>query len=133
MTSGKMSTSAILTVGFLCWRQEHGGWYSTSDINTDFFSQELRLLSPDHEKYEYLVGLYYADAETKQDFFRNATVASRIFKHQVETESFSVFWPVSSGASARATSANFGLRWLNEQISAGSINYPDTVPEKQSG
>ncbi|MCB1697698.1 MAG: TonB-dependent receptor [Halioglobus sp.] len=124
--------SDLDVLGFFTGGQEHGGWYSTSDINTDFFSQELRLLSPDHEKYEYLVGLYYADAETKQDFFRNATVALSDFYTRSETESFSVFgqftWRFSE-----ATSANFGLRWLNEQISADSINYLDTVPEKQSG
>ncbi len=123
--------SDLDVLGYFTNGAEHGGWYSTSDINTNFYSQELRLLSPSYDKYEYLIGLYYADAETRQDFFRNLSIALSDFHTRAETESFSLFgqftWRFSE-----VTSANAGLRWLNEQISADSINYLHPVPEKQS-
>ena len=124
--------SDLDVLGYFTGGQEHGGWYSTSDINTNFFSQELRLLSPSYDKYEYLVGLYYADAETKQDFFRNLSIARSDFYTKAETKSLSVFGQFT-WRFTEATSANAGLRWLNEQISADSINYLEPVPEKVSG
>lgn len=48
-----------------------GGMYETSDVDSDFFSQEFRLLSPSNDRYEYLVGLYYADSKTDRHFERN--------------------------------------------------------------
>ena len=102
--------SDLDVLGYFTGGQEHGGWYSTSDIRTNFFSQELRLLSPSYDKYEYLVGLYYSDADTKQDFFRTLSLSRADNSTRAETESFSVFgqftWRFSE-----TTSANAGLRW----------------------
>lgn len=123
--------SDLDVLGYFTGGQEHGGWYSTSDINTNFFSQELRLLSPAYDKYEYLVGLYYSNAETRQDFFRNLSIARSDFHTRAETQSFSVFGQFTWRFSEK-TSANAGLRWLNEQISADSINYLKAAPEKLS-
>ncbi len=124
--------SDLNVLGFFTGGRESGGWYSTSDIETDFFSQELRLLSPAYDRFEYLTGLYYAKAETDQDFFRNLSLARSDFYTRAETESFSVFGQVTWRFS-ESTSANAGLRWLTERISADSINYLEAVPETQSG
>ncbi|MEQ9462460.1 MAG: TonB-dependent receptor [Haliea sp.] len=124
--------SDLDVLGFFTGGREHGGWYSTSDIDTDFFSQELRLLSPSYDKFEYLTGLYYAKAETDQDFFRNLSLARSDFYTRAETESFSVFGQFTWRFS-QATSANAGLRWLTERISADGINYLEAVPETQTG
>jgi iron complex outermembrane receptor protein len=47
-----------------------GGIHSLSTTDTDFFSQELRLTSPSSDRFEYLLGVYYADAETDRTFKR---------------------------------------------------------------
>ena len=117
---------------FFSGGQEQGGWYSSGEISTNFYSQEFRLLSPSNEKYEYLVGLYYANAKTTEYFFRNLSLALADNDTMAKTESFSVFgqltWHFTS-----ATSVTGGLRWLNEEISADLISYLDSVPQKASG
>ena len=117
---------------FFSGGQEQGGWYSTGDISTKFYSQEFRLLSPSNEKYEYLVGFYYANAKTTEYFFRNLSLALADNDTTAKTESVSVFgqltWHFTS-----ATSVTGGLRWLNEEISADLISYLDEEPKKVSG
>ena len=124
--------SDLDVLGFFSGDQEQGGWYSRGEISTNFYSQEFRLLSPSYEKYEYLVGLYYANAKTTEYFFRNLSLALADNDTTAKTESLSVFgqltWHFTS-----ATSVTGGLRWLNEEISADLISYLDTVPEKASG
>ncbi|GAB5451194.1 MAG: TonB-dependent receptor [Halioglobus sp.] len=123
--------SDLDVLGYFTDGQEHGGWFSTSDIRTDFISQEFRLLSPSYDKYEYLAGLYYSNADTRQNFFRNLSLSRVDNSTRAETESFSVFgqftWRFSE-----ATSANAGLRWLNEEISVEKIEHGSLEPENQS-
>ena len=117
---------------FFSGGQQQGGWYSSGEISTNFYSQEFRLLSPSNEKYEYLVGLYYANAKTTEYFYRNLSLALADNDTMAKTESFSVFgqltWHFTS-----ATRVTGGLRWLNEEISADLISYLDSVPQKASG
>lgn len=124
--------SDLDVLGFFSADQEQGGWYSRGEISTNFYSQEFRLLSPSYDKYEYLIGLYYANAETTEYFFRNLSLALADNDTTAKTESLSVFgqltWHFTS-----STSITGGLRWLNEEISADLISYLDSVPAKVSG
>ena len=124
--------SDLDVLGFFSGDQEQGGWYSSGEISTNFYSQEFRLLSPSYEKYEYLVGLYYANAKTTEYFFRNLSLALADNDTTAKTESLSVFGQLTWHFTP-ATSVTGGLRWLNEEISADLISYLDTVPEKVSG
>jgi iron complex outermembrane recepter protein len=109
-------------LSYLSGGTEHGGLYSNSWIKTDFFSQEFRLVSPSREKYEYLVGLYYANADTDRTFFRNLSLAPADYSGETETESYAVFGQVTWHFT-EATSITTGLRWNNEDISADFQDY----------
>lgn len=111
-----LDINAILTGG-----ARHGGWSSTSTIETDFFSQELRLVSPLFDKYEYLIGAYYSDANTDQTFFRNMLVAPADNDTSAETKNVSLFGQLTWHFTD-ATSVTGGLRWSKEDISAASDN-----------
>ncbi|MDE0929297.1 MAG: TonB-dependent receptor [Halioglobus sp.] len=124
--------SDLDVLGFFSAGQEQGGWYSSGEISTNFYSQEFRLLSPSYEKYEYLVGLYYANAKTTEYFFRNLSLALADNDTTAKTESLSVFGQLTWHFTT-TTSITGGLRWLNEEISADLISYLDSVPEKVSG
>ena len=124
--------SDLDVLGFFSSGQEQGGWYSSGDISTNFYSQEFRLLSPSYEKYEYLLGFYYANAKTTEYFFRNLSLALADNDTTAQTESLSAFgqftWHFTS-----VTSVTGGLRWLDEEISADLISYLDSAPTKVSG
>lgn len=113
--------------GFFTGGAVNGGWYSTSDYRTNFYSQEFRLVSPSYDKYEYLIGLYYANAETKSYFYRNISISPFDQDSRAKTESLSGFGQFT-WRFTEATSVTAGLRWLNEKISADNKDYllPDT-------
>lgn len=109
-----VDVAGVLTRGAL-----HGGIASYSEVETDFFSQELRLDSPIYDNFDYLVGLYYADAETDRSFERSIIVAD--WDAVAKTESFALFgqanWRVTE-----ATMLTAGLRYNREEI---SVDYDD--------
>jgi iron complex outermembrane receptor protein len=124
---GDLDVQQYLTGGTV-----HGGMASQGSVETDFFSQELRLLSPTFDKYDYLVGLYYADAETKRKFYRNLTVAPADNAGKAKTESFAVFSQMTWHFT-EATSVTPGLRWNYEEISGESTNFAQTGSPTYSG
>lgn len=93
----------------------HGGWTSGGTIQTDFFSQELRLVSPLFDDYEYLVGAYYFKQTSKEYLLRNMLIAPAELDTKTETESLSVFGQLTWHFTD-ATSATGGLRWTKEDI-----------------
>jgi iron complex outermembrane receptor protein len=92
-----------------------GGIVSVSHVETEFFSQELRLTSPAGERFEYLLGLYYADADTDRDFNRT-TPADSSWVADAGTESYAAFGQLTWHLFER-TQLTLGGRYNNEEIS----------------
>lgn len=107
--------------GFFTGGAEQGGIHQESHTKTDFFSQEFRLTSPSYEKYDYLVGLYYADADTDRTFQRNSVLAAD-WAGTAGTESLAVFGQMNWRFS-EALVLTAGLRWNDEEISADFENF----------
>ncbi|QFU75754.1 TonB-dependent receptor [Halioglobus maricola] len=107
----------ILTGGVLS-----GGFYSDSARETDFFSQEFRLVSPSNDQYDYLIGLYYSDSDTDRTFFRNLPVAPADNAVSASTEYIALFGQLNWHFTERTT-ASIGLRTFEEEIGASSQDY----------
>ncbi|GAB3273572.1 TonB-dependent receptor [Parahaliea aestuarii] len=111
-----VDVAGALTGGVL-----HGGIDSLSNVEMSFFSQELRLDSPLYENFDYMLGLYYADADTDRSFERTILVAD--WAAEAGTESMAAFgqgnWRFS-----QQTSLSVGLRYNYEQISVDFYDAP---------
>ena len=98
----------------------HGGMYQVSEMDSDFFSQEFRLLSPADAKLEYLAGLYYADSESERYHERNVEPALPFAQAHANsaagTETSAVFGQ-ATWHFTEATSVTAGLRYHYEEIS----------------
>ena len=111
----ELDVAAAFTGGAL-----HGGFFSISDIETDLFTQELRLASPAYDNFDYLVGLYYANVDTTRDFLRNPglPIIPAEWAADAGTESIAVFshanWRITDN-----THLSGGLRWNDETVSVG--------------
>jgi iron complex outermembrane recepter protein len=121
---GDLDVQQYLTNGAV-----NGGLSSQSWKKTDLFSQEIRLLSPSQERYEYLVGLYYADADTDRTFFRNLTVAPADFKGGASTETSALFGQLTWRFTDK-TSVTGGLRWFDEEVTGNfqDFSVPNAAP-----
>ena len=90
-------------------------WMSISKQETDFFSQEFRLLSPINDKYDYLVGFYYSSAESERSFYRTVPILPADSDVTSDNENIALFgqfnWRFTD-----STSASIGLRYLDEDI-----------------
>ena len=115
--SGEVDNSDVDVQGAFTGGLSSGGIYSESETETDYFSQEFRLVSPSYEHFDYLLGLFYADADTDRSFLRIGIPLTSNWKGNVGTESIAVFgqgtWRFSE-----ATSLTAGLRWNDEEITA---------------
>ncbi len=115
---GDVDFSDVDVFGFFTGGAITGGFFSNSFNENDFFSQELRLLSPSGERFEYVVGLYYADAETDRSFLRNPglPILQSDWTGVAATETLALYgnftWELTG-----ATSLSAGLRWNDEEIS----------------
>ena len=124
---GDLDVLAILTRGALS-----GGFYSRSVRDMEFLSQEFRLLSPQHDNYDYLIGLYYLDTETDRTFFRNIPIAPSNLATTAGTEYIGVFGQFNWHFTDR-TSSSIGLRWFEEEISGSFTNMLPPVPTTVGG
>ncbi|MEH6569611.1 MAG: TonB-dependent receptor [Halioglobus sp.] len=110
----------------------HGGIFSVSSTETDYFSQEFRLISPSYEHFDYLVGLFYADVDTDRKFLRVGAPLAGNWKGTAGTESVALFgqgtWRFSE-----ATNVTVGLRWNDEEISADFTNLLGAPTDEISG
>ncbi|PLW67216.1 hypothetical protein C0039_17955 [Pseudohalioglobus lutimaris] len=107
---------------YLTGGRESGGLYSVGWFETDFFSQEIRIASPAYDSYDYVVGLYYSDAETKRTFFRNLSLAPADFASSAGNENLGLFGQLT-WRFTDSTSITGGLRWIKEEISADYENF----------
>ncbi|BFM15130.1 TonB-dependent receptor [Maricurvus nonylphenolicus] len=107
---GDLDMYAIFTMGAL-----NGGFYSDSYRNNEFFSQEFRLVSPNYDNYDYLVGFYYSDSEIDREFFRDHPLAPSDYTAKSSNQNTALFgqfnWHFSE-----ATTVGLGLRYLEEEI-----------------
>ena len=93
------------------------------------FSQELRLTPPSGEKLEYVLGAYYANAETERDFRRDVIVctASTLAIDTTGQRPCSTASGVSTFVTA-FSSANFGSESRNAAVFAdGSYKFSDKL------
>jgi iron complex outermembrane recepter protein len=104
----------------------NGGMYEISATENDFFSQEFRLLSPGNDRYEYLIGLYYADSDTDQQFDRNIDpslpFAQALSDSSAGTTTAALFGQLTWNFT-ESTSVTGGLRYHYEEISAKYRDY----------
>lgn len=117
--------SDVDVLGFFTGGAVSGGFVSTSETESDFFSQELRLESPLHDSYDYLLGLYYADAETDRNFLRNPglPILPSDWDATAGTETLALFGQFNWHLSERMD-INVGLRWNDEEV---SVDYVDNL------
>lgn len=98
-----------------------GGIHTLSTTDTTFFSQELRLSSPSSETFEYLVGLYYADAETDRTFQR--PIITSDWEGSASTTSYALFgqftWKITE-----KSHVTIGARYNQEEI---DVNFTDNI------
>lgn len=122
---GDVDFSNVDVFGFFTGGALSGGFFSQSAVETDFFSQELRLVSPSDDKFEYLVGLYYADAETDRSFLRNPglPIIPSDWVANATTETLALFGQFT-WRFTEATSVTAGLRWNDEEI---TVDFTDNL------
>jgi iron complex outermembrane receptor protein len=100
-----------------------GGIYSEGETETDYVSQEFRLISPSYEHFDYLLGLFYADIDTDREFLRVGIPLASNWVGSAGTESIALFgqgtWRFNE-----ATSVTAGLRWNDEEI---TVEYSDLL------
>ncbi len=89
------------------------------------FTQELRLTSPDHQFFEYVVGAYYSHADNKRTFTRNDIVCSALVAPAPAT-----LTPCTSPLAAPSTfpsgTASFGSVFKNASLfGQATINISD--------
>lgn len=121
--------------GFFTGGAQNGGIYQNGETKTDFFSQEFRLSSPSYDNYDYLIGLYYADADTDRAFAREPILISTDNESTSGTETIALFGQVN-WRFTEATTLTAGLRWNDEEITAKFVdNLMDpntTIDSKES-
>jgi len=102
-------------------------FFSDSDRKSEYLSQEFRLVSPVYEKFDYLIGFFYAKSDVDRNFYRNLPVAPVDEYSHAGSENLAVFGQLNWNFTS-STSANVGLRYLNEQIDAKYRNFLEPTP-----
>jgi iron complex outermembrane receptor protein len=98
-----------------------GGIHSLSSTNTELFSQEIRLMSPSSDRFEYLVGLYYADAETDRSFKR--PIITSDWTGTAGTETYALFGQ-ATWKFTEQLHLTVGARYNYEEI---EVEYADLI------
>lgn len=104
-----------------------GNFFSDSVREMEFFSQELRLLSPTYDTHDYLVGFYYSDTEVDRSFFRVLPVAPANFNAFAGNENYAVFGQFNWRPS-EITTVSMGLRYVSEEMSTKVTDFAEATP-----
>jgi len=96
-----------------------GGIVSTIKNESDTITQELRLSSPGSDRFDYLVGLYYADVDTNRQSERNFTPQDYV--SNTGTESMAAFGQLTWHL-GKDTQLTLGGRYNYEEISVDFYN-----------
>lgn len=98
----------------------NGGISQGGGFELDSLTQELRLISPASDDFEYVLGLYYSDINFDRDFMRGPLFGAD-WLAETGTESVALYgqgtWSI-----AENTDLIFGLRFNREEISHGFDN-----------
>ena len=118
----ELDVLAIFTGGAV-----NGNFYSDSVRELEFFSQELRLLSPTYDNYDYLLGFYYSDTDVDRSFFRILPVAPANFDAFASNENYAVFGQLNWRPSEKTT-VSVGLRYVDEEMSTVVTDFAVATP-----
>lgn len=92
----------------------NGGVFQSGPFSSKQFTQELRLTSASSDTFEYLVGIYYADADSDRTFMRGPILAAN-WAAESGTRSLAAFAQGTYYVTEQ-TSLTGGLRVNNEEI-----------------
>ena len=120
--AGDLDVLAALTSG-----AASGGFFSDATRDSDFISQEIRLLSPAKRKFNYLLGFYYSATDIDRTFFRVLPVAPANWAGSAGSKNYAFFGQFNYQFTGKA-SIGLGLRYINEKISAEFLNRAATMP-----
>jgi iron complex outermembrane receptor protein len=84
--SGDVDGTAVPLAAILTGGAVPGGLVNTTELETELFSQELLLASPQEGRIDYLLGLYFSRADTSRAFARNISRADWVADYRVETQ-----------------------------------------------
>jgi len=91
--------------------------------NTELFTQEFRVTSPESDTFEYVAGIYYADTQNTREFARGPIAVSN-WIGTADSESYSAFgqanWSLSEQVNLVA-----GLRYQYEEVSTSFVDNLD--------
>ena len=102
-----------------------GGVVSDSEIESDFFTQELRLRWQTGDRFDHLLGLYYGDIDTDRRTERNFTPIE--YRANATTKNAALFGEVTWRLHAH-TQLTLGGRYNREDI---SVDFNDLRAEKR--
>ena len=97
-----------------------GGLVQGGGFDLESLSQELRLISPASESFEYVVGLYYSDVDYGRDFQRGPLFAAN-WVADTGTELLALYGQ-GTVSLAQSTSLIIGARLQDEEVSHGFDN-----------
>jgi iron complex outermembrane receptor protein len=105
--------------------------WDNSDRESEFTSQEFRLLSPSYDRLDYVLGLYYAKTENTQKFDRISEIGpfTADSYQETETETWAIFGQ-ANWQLGEATTLTTGLRYNDEEISADVTDFIDDTRTK---
>lgn len=89
-------------------------------VNSELLTQELRLVSPASETFEYVAGLYYSNTENARSFQRGPTGLAN-WQTGADSELMAVFGQATTGLTDKLKLVT-GLRFQNEEISVRFLN-----------
>lgn len=89
-------------------------------VDSELFTQEVRLVSPASETFEYVTGVYYSNTENSRAFQRGPDGLAN-WAGSADSELMAIFGQATTGLTDKLKLVT-GLRFQNEEISADFIN-----------
>ncbi len=123
---------AYRALAFLSDPSASGGYKGETSREIEFMSQEFRLVSPLYDNFDYLVGLYYSDTQIDASSFRDLPLAPQNFVSGAGIEQMALFGQLNRHFTDRTT-ASFGLRWFQEDITGEVTNFLSPMPTTVAG
>jgi iron complex outermembrane receptor protein len=124
--------STVDLVGALSNGARHGGVTQGGPYSSHMFTQELRLASNGEGVFNYLGGLYYADATNARAFTRGPQLSVSSFDSRAGNKTIAAFTQMDYQL-APATRVNAGLRFNRETIDVYYVNRVPATPLTYTG
>jgi iron complex outermembrane receptor protein len=104
--------------------------FADSDVETHYFSQEVRLVSEDMDPWTYLAGAIYSDSNLKQPYFRELQRSNTDSENEIKTAA--LFGRVTYSFSEN-DSLTAGLRYQYDKNSYDKRYNDDAAPNTYAG